>query len=108
MPSQLPAVHHQPRGLVDHQQFRVLMHDDQRNDLRLNRGRGGGLRYQRDPFATPDPMLGRCWRAIQQGRALADPGLQPAAGEFGKQGTHGLIQSLASQLGWNHGGEGMG
>ena len=101
-------MHDQPGGFVDDQEFLILMDDDQRDGLRLHRGRGRGLGGQRHSFATPDPMLGHSWRAVEQGRALANPDLKPASGKFGKQGAHGLIQSLARQFGRDHGGERLG
>ena len=91
-------VHHQPGGLVDHQQVLVLVADLQRDGLGKAFHLPLRLGVQFHPVAGRDLVALSGGAAVEQGTALADPGLQAAARVVVEQPRQRLVQTPTRQL----------
>ncbi len=103
-------MHHQPRGLVDHQQFVVLVHDRECDRLGTVLDRDGILGRGASAMRSPPHTL--CLaidaRGVQRHAAVLHPAGEAAARMLGKHPRQGLVEPQAGQLPGNVAHDGTG
>ena len=93
------GVNHQARGLVQHDNVFILVHDVQRHRLRSNLATlVVRLKIQLQRFIARKPCPGLYRGTIQQDPAVTDPLLQSAARVFREHARQCCVQPLSREL----------
>ena len=91
-------MHHQPGGLVEHQQVIVFVDDVQLDVLGHPLALGLALGAQRQLGAAMDGVTRTQHGAVDGQAAVLDPGGETRAGVFGEQLGSDLIEALATEF----------
>jgi hypothetical protein len=91
-------MHHQSGRLVEHQQFRILVHDVERQRLGADAQVSAELRLHHQPLAAADAVAAAHRLARKRHRTVANPALQPRARVLRQRCRQRLVEPQAGRL----------